>query len=95
MSTPNRPPERPEDPLEILQIPENAPSIDKFKKNPLVPVGALLTAAVLAGGLVAFHRGNRVWSQRMMRARIVAQAGTVCALLASAGGMRVVFPRKE
>jgi Hypoxia induced protein conserved region len=54
---------------------------DKLRKNPLVPLSALATAGILAGGLFQFKRGNAVWSQRLMRARIVAQ-GTTLALLA-------------
>jgi hypothetical protein len=50
---------------------------EKLRKNPLVPAGALVTAVVLGGGLFAFNRGNAIWSQRLMRARIVAQAVTL------------------
>jgi hypothetical protein len=50
---------------------------EKLRKNPLVPAGALITAVVLGGGLFAFNRGNSIWSQRLMRARIVAQAATL------------------
>lgn len=55
----------------------------KLRKNPLVPLGALATAGVLAGGLVAFRRGNAAWSQRMMQARIGAQATTLAILAGS------------
>jgi hypothetical protein len=49
----------------------------KFRKNPLVPLGAVATAAVLAGGLFHFKKGNAVWSQRLMRARILTQGVTL------------------
>lgn len=54
---------------------------DVLRKNPLVPLSALATAGILAGGLFQFKRGNAVWSQRLMRGRIFAQ-GTTLALLA-------------
>lgn len=63
------------------------PGLSKFRKHPLVPVGAGVTALVLAGGLFAFQRGNTVWSQRMMRARVVAQGATLVILTASVGGL--------
>jgi hypothetical protein len=66
----------------------NRPTLDKFKKNPLVPAGALLTAIVLAGGITAFQRGNVIWSQRMMRARVAAQGATLLILAASVGAFR-------
>lgn len=57
--------------------------VDKLRKNPLVPLGALGTAAILAGGLFSFRRGNAVWSQRMMQARIGAQGLTLAILAGS------------
>lgn len=54
---------------------------DKLRKNPMVPISAAATAAILAGGLYQFKRGNAIWSQRLMRARVFAQ-GTTLALLA-------------
>mmetsp|Transcript_8635 Transcript_8635/g.14875 ORF Transcript_8635/g.14875 Transcript_8635/m.14875 type:complete len:91 (-) Transcript_8635:327-599(-) len=54
-------------------------------RNPLVLVGALVTAGVLTAGLVAFKQGNTMRSQQMMRARIVAQGATVAVLVASSG----------
>lgn len=47
--------------------------------------GALGTAAVLAGGLVAFKKGNKQLSQTMMRARIIAQGATVAVMLGTSG----------
>jgi hypothetical protein len=37
------------------------------------------------GGLVAFKKGNKALSQTMMRARIIAQGGTVAIMLATSG----------
>lgn len=50
-------------------------------------VGAVSTAGILLGGLLAFRRGNQQLSQYMMRARIVAQGTTVAIMAASAGYM--------
>lgn len=47
--------------------------------------GALGTAAVLMGGLVAFKKGNKQLSQTMMRARIIAQGATVAIMLGTSG----------
>ncbi|XP_028574252.1 HIG1 domain family member 2A, mitochondrial [Podarcis muralis] len=58
---------------------------DKFRRktreNPLVPIGCLGTAGVLAYGLICFKKGNTLQSQRMMRARVLAQGFTVAAIL--------------
>lgn len=45
------------------------------KRSPLVLVGALATAGVLAGGLVAFKKGNQGLSQSLMRTRVLFQVG--------------------
>jgi len=50
-------------------------------------VGAVSTAGILLGGLLAFRRGNQQLSQYMMRARVVAQGTTVAVMAASAGWM--------
>lgn len=50
---------------------------EKLRKNPLVPIGAGCTALVLACGLFSFKNGSYIWSQRMMRARVFAQAATI------------------
>jgi len=43
-------------------------------RSPLVLVGAIATAGMLVGGLVAFKKGNQNVSQSLMRARVVFQA---------------------
>lgn len=53
------------------------PDALSLKKSPLVLVGALATAGVLVGGLVAFKKGNQNASQALMRTRVVFQAATV------------------
>jgi len=54
----------------------------KFKENPLIPIGALLTAGFLAKGLGKFARKDSAGSQNMMRGRIVAQSFTILAMVA-------------
>lgn len=57
----------------------------RYKRNPLVIAGGVLTAGVLLGGLVAFRNNQQQMSQSMMRARVVFQAATVSLMLASSG----------
>eukprot|EP00177_Eucheuma_denticulatum_P006407 GFKZ01011691.1.p1 GENE.GFKZ01011691.1~~GFKZ01011691.1.p1 ORF type:complete len:119 (+),score=16.63 GFKZ01011691.1:179-535(+) len=66
--------------------PSDALKLDAIKKNPLVPIGAIGTGAVLLAGLFAFKSGNALLSQRLMRARVVAQGATLGVLAASVGG---------
>ncbi|KAL4394387.1 hypothetical protein AHAS_Ahas02G0146900 [Arachis hypogaea] len=49
----------------------------KNVRNPLVPVGAFITAGVLTAGLISFRRGNSHLGQKLMRARVVVQGATV------------------
>jgi hypothetical protein len=52
-----------------------------IKSNPFVPLGALITAGVLARGLFAMKQKDTVTSQAMMRWRVGAQGVTVLALV--------------
>ena len=52
----------------------------KTKQDPLVPIGAAMTAGVLGAGLYSMYQNNPSLSQRMMRIRIVAQGFTVVVL---------------
>ncbi|XP_020083297.1 RING-H2 finger protein ATL48-like [Ananas comosus] len=56
----------------------------KRVKNPLVPIGALLTAGVLTAGLISFRQGNSHLGQKLMRARVVVQGATVALMVGSA-----------
>ncbi|KAG5527285.1 hypothetical protein RHGRI_028248 [Rhododendron griersonianum] len=56
----------------------------KRVKNPLVPVGAFITAGVLAAGLISFRMGNSQLGQHLMRARVVAQGATVALMVGTA-----------
>jgi hypothetical protein len=52
------------------------------KYNPLVPLGALVTAGVLLNGVWSgMRKKDPVKSQRMMRYRVIAQGATVIALV--------------
>lgn len=55
--------------------------IRKAGRDPLVPIGCLLTGGVLGGGLYTLYTGQAGLSQKFMRARIVAQGATVVALI--------------
>lgn len=53
----------------------------RVKENPLVPIGCLATVGALTYGLLQFKRGNMQKSQQAMRLRVLAQGGTVIALV--------------
>ena len=55
----------------------------KQKRNPLVLVGAVVTAGVLGAGLISFYQGNKVVAQSMMRWRVIAQGATVAIMVSS------------
>lgn len=62
-----------EDPLEKL--------IRKMKQEPIVPVGTILTAGILIGGLRKFQSGApKAVQQRYMRYRVAAQGVTILAI---------------
>ncbi|KAK8064507.1 hypothetical protein PG994_007145 [Apiospora phragmitis] len=54
----------------------------KLKEEPLVPLGTILTCAALYNAWRGMRRGDHAQVQRMFRARIGAQAFTVCAIVA-------------
>lgn len=55
------------------------------KRNPWVLVGAVATAGVLFGGLIAFKNGKSAQAQQFMRARVAVQGATVALMLGSGG----------
>ncbi|XVF50286.1 hypothetical protein PTKIN_Ptkin04bG0084100 [Pterospermum kingtungense] len=57
---------------------------EKRVRNPLVPVGALMTAGVLTAGLISFRQGNSRLGQMLMRARVVVQGATVALMVGTA-----------
>jgi len=59
----------------------NEKLIRKFKENPLIPMGCLLTTGFLVNGLFKFGRRDSAGSQVMMRGRIAAQAFTIMAMM--------------
>ncbi|XP_033174956.1 respiratory supercomplex factor 1, mitochondrial isoform X1 [Bombus impatiens] len=62
-------------------------AIQKFKENPLVPIGATATVAALSYGLYNTFIGNSQMAQYMMRSRVAAQAFTIIAMV---GGLIVM-----
>jgi len=65
---------------ELPKEAQKAKLMDKLMAEPLVPIGCAVTAGVLVGGIVSFHKGNVRMSQKMMRARVLAQGATLAAL---------------
>ncbi|XP_020704186.1 RING-H2 finger protein ATL48 [Dendrobium catenatum] len=63
---------------------EELPDNNKRVKNPLVPIGALITAGVLTAGLMSFKQGNSQLGQKLMRARVLVQGATVALMVGSA-----------
>ncbi|RZC61716.1 hypothetical protein C5167_023478, partial [Papaver somniferum] len=67
----------------------------KRVKNPLVPMGALMTAGVLTAGLISFRQGNSNLGQKLMRAPVVAQGATVALMVGTAYYYGETFTRKD
>ncbi|GAB2271478.1 RING-H2 finger protein atl48 [Dionaea muscipula] len=65
----------------------------KRVRNPLVPIGALITAAVLTAGLISFRQGNSQLGQKLMRARVVVQGATVALMVGTAYYYGEQFPK--
>ncbi|KAK7300397.1 hypothetical protein RJT34_11241 [Clitoria ternatea] len=63
---------------------ENLLEDKKRVRNPLVPIGALITAGVLTAGLISFRQGNSNLGQKLMRARVVVQGATVALMVGTA-----------
>ncbi|KAK7265711.1 hypothetical protein RJT34_33334 [Clitoria ternatea] len=63
---------------------ENLLEDKKRVRNPLVPIGALITAGVLTAGLISFRQGNSHLGQKLMRARVVVQGATVALMVGTA-----------
>jgi hypothetical protein len=53
----------------------------KSLKDPVVPLGVLVTTGVLVAGLRAFNRGDKQRSQQLMRYRVLAQGLTVVGMM--------------
>jgi len=54
--------------------------------DPLPIVGTVVTVGILGLGIMSMVRGNPQLSQKLMRARVLAQAATVGFVLLSMGG---------
>ena len=53
----------------------------KMGENPLIPIGATATTAVLCVGIFSFATKRSKLSQVMMRARVVAQGFTIACMV--------------
>ncbi|KAK2596821.1 hypothetical protein N8I77_009881 [Diaporthe amygdali] len=59
--------------------------LGRMKREPLVPIGCLLTVAAFTNAYRAMRKGDHNQVQRMFRARVIAQGFTVAAMVA--GGL--------
>lgn len=59
--------------------------LGRMKREPLVPLGCLLTVAAFTNAYRAMRKGDHNQVQRMFRARVIAQGFTVAAMVA--GGL--------
>ena len=57
----------------------------KFTEEPLVPIGCVVTTYFLASGIKSFMDRDMRKSQKMMRARVSAQFGTILVFIGYAG----------
>jgi len=68
-----------------MQYPPNGPPqfkqrktfLEKVKEDPITPFGALVTTGILIWGVSSLRNTNAKLSQKLMRARVVAQGLTV------------------
>ncbi|OLL24355.1 Respiratory supercomplex factor 1, mitochondrial [Neolecta irregularis DAH-3] len=51
------------------------------KRQPLVPLGCLITCGALIGAAIAGRKGNKLMMNYMFRLRVAAQGATVVALI--------------
>ncbi|KAG7358726.1 hypoxia induced protein conserved region-domain containing protein [Nitzschia inconspicua] len=63
----------------------------KFKKEPLVPIGCVATAYFLASGIKSFQNQDPRRGQKMMRARVAAQFATLGMFMYYLGVDRINF----
>ncbi|KUI70091.1 Respiratory supercomplex factor 1, mitochondrial [Cytospora mali] len=59
--------------------------LGRMKREPLVPIGCLITVAAFTNAYRAMRKGDHHQVQRMFRARVIAQGFTVAAMVA--GGL--------
>ncbi|RWS25558.1 HIG1 domain family member 2A-like protein [Leptotrombidium deliense] len=58
-------------------------TVRKFRENPLIPIGCLVTTYFLTRGLASMVQGDVKKQQLMMRGRVGAQAVTISIVAAS------------
>lgn len=66
----------------------------RCKEDPLVPIGCVVTAGILAFGLITMTRNQQQLSQRVMRARVVAQGVTIALVGIGSLGYTFFMPNK-
>lgn len=65
--------------------------IPQFSQQPLVPIGCVATAYFLASGIKSFRDRDPVKSQRMMKARVMAQFATLLCFVGYLGVEKLDF----
>jgi hypothetical protein len=87
----NRKPEY--DPPPVMQRPLSIEEKmwEKFKKEPLIPIGCAATAYFLVSGIKSFKNRDPRRAQKMMRARVGAQFATLAAFVGYMGLDNVNF----
>ncbi len=63
----------------------------QFSQQPLVPIGCAATAYFLASGIKSFRDRDPVKSQRMMKARVMAQFATLMCFIGYLGVEKLDF----
>ncbi|XP_015597610.1 HIG1 domain family member 2A, mitochondrial [Cephus cinctus] len=66
--------------------------IRRCKENPFVPIGAVATVTAFLVGINSFRKGDKIMSQKMMRARVFAQSFTIVAMV---GGVFFTATKKS
>ncbi|KAJ2900406.1 hypothetical protein MKZ38_002463 [Zalerion maritima] len=67
--------------------------VRRFKEEPLIPLGVILTCTALINATLAMKRGDKQATNRMFRARVYAQGFTIAAIVA--GGSYYGADRKK
>ena len=64
---------------------------EQFTSQPLVPIGAIVTAYYLGSGIQSFYNRDPAKSQKMMRARVASQFATLLIFVGYAGSQSFTF----
>lgn len=66
---------------EMLEPKKKLTLLQHCYKEPWIPLGCIITVSALCSGLAGFIQGDSAHMQRMMRARVTAQAATVMSMV--------------